>query len=147
MSMRPPAEMVLWLSTEDLQTWVREAPDKASYQQRLAIWLTHVKRLSAHRVAQSFCVLTPAVWRWVRQYNHQGPEGLHRAGRAGRRWAFLKWEQEQHFLEKRLQAAARGEVLTAKQLHRQLQKIAGRDVSLGYVYRLLGRHGWRKLGP
>jgi transposase len=92
-------------------------------------------------------VSTPAVWRWVQQYNHQGPEGLHRAGRGGRRWAFLKWEQEQRFLEKRLQAAARGEVLTAKQLHGQLQKITGREVSLGYVYRLLRRHGWRKLGP
>jgi transposase len=145
--MRPPAEIALWLSTEDMQTWVREAPDKASYQRRLAIWLTHVERLPAHRVAQSLCVSTPAVWRWVQQYNQQGPQGLHRAGRGGRRWAFLKWEQEQHFLEKRLQAAARGEVLTAKQLHGQLQKITGREVSLGYVYRLLRRHGWRKLGP
>lgn len=145
--MRPPAEIALWLSTEDMQTWVREAPDKASYQRRLAIWLTHVERLSAHRVGQSLCVSTPAVWRWVQQYNHQGPEGLHRTGRGGRRWAFLKWEQEQRFLEKRLQAAARGEVLTAKQLHGQLQKITGREVSLGYVYRLLRRHGWRKLGP
>ena len=54
--MRPPAEIALWLSTEDMQTWVREAPDKASYQRRLAIWLTHVERLSAHRVAQSLCV-------------------------------------------------------------------------------------------
>jgi transposase len=145
--MRPPAEIALWLSTEDMQTWVREAPDKASYQRRLAIWLTHVERLSAHRVAQSLCVSTPAVWRWVQQYNHQGPEGLHRAGRGGRRWSFLNWEQEQRFLGKRLQAAARGEVLTAKLLHGQLQKITGREVSLGYVYRLLRRHGWRKLGP
>jgi transposase len=77
----------------------------------------------------------------------QGLQGLHRAGRRGRRWVFLKWEQEQRFLEKQLQAAARGEVLTATQLHKQLQKITGREVSLGYVHRLLCRHGWRKLGP
>ena len=82
---------------------------------------------------------TPAVWRWVQQYNHQGTEGFHRDARGERRWAFLKWEQEQRFLEKWLQAAARGEVLTAKQLHGQLQKITGREVSLGYVYRLLRR--------
>lgn len=67
--MRPPAEIALWRSIEDMQTWVREAPDQASYQRRLAIWLTHVERLSAHRVAQSLCVSTPAVWRWVQQYN------------------------------------------------------------------------------
>jgi transposase len=83
MSMRPPAEMALWLSTEDLQTWVREAPDKTSYQQRLAIWLTHMKLLSALRVAQSFCVSTPAVWRWVRQYNHKELRGFIAPGAPG----------------------------------------------------------------
>ncbi len=145
--MRPPAQITQWLSTEDLQVWARAAPDKASYQRRLAIWLTHVERLPAHRVAQSLCVSTPAVWRWIKQFNSQGPEGLHRAGRGGRRWAFLSWEQEQRFLEKWLPAAARGELLTAKQLHGQLQKITGRKLSLGYVYRLLRRHRWRKLGP
>ena len=35
--MRPPAQIEPWLSPEDLQTWVREAPDKASYQRRRAI--------------------------------------------------------------------------------------------------------------
>jgi hypothetical protein len=50
-------------------------------------------------------------------------------------------------VEKRLQAESRGEGLTAKQIHGQVQKIAGRDVSLGYDNRLPGRHGWRKLGP
>src|SRR5260370_7870251 len=96
--MRPPAEIALWLSTEDMQAWVREAPDKASYQRRLAIWLTHVERLSAHRVAQSLCVSTPAVWRWVQQYNHQGPEGLHRAGRGGPPCALLNWGHEHPLL-------------------------------------------------
>ncbi len=92
-------KLALWLSTEEMQAWVRKARDKASYQRRLAIWLTEVERLSAHRVAQPLCVSTPAVWRWVQQFNRQGPEGLHRAGRGGRRWAFLKGEQEHRFLE------------------------------------------------
>jgi hypothetical protein len=57
--MRPPAEIALWLSTEAMLTCVREARDKASYQRRLAIWLTHAERLSARRVAQSLSVSTP----------------------------------------------------------------------------------------
>src|SRR5260370_28305097 len=112
--MRPPAEIALWLSTEDMQTWVREAPDKASYQRRLAIWLTHVERLAAHRVAQSLCVSTPAVWRWVQQYNHQGPEGLHRAGRGGRRLGFFKWGARQPLFEKQLPATTASEIPSAQ---------------------------------
>jgi transposase len=145
--MRLPAQIEPWLSTVDLQVWVREAPDKGAYQRRLAIGLTSVCRLPAHRVAESLCVSTQAVWLWIAQYNQQGPEGLRRTGRGGRRWAWLAWEQEERFLQARQEAAGRGQILTAPQLRAGLEKLTGRQVSLAYVYRLLHRHGWRKLGP
>jgi len=145
--MRPPARIVPWLSSEGLQVWVREAPDKSAYQRRLAIWLTAVGRFPAHRVAESLCVSKQAIWLWIAQYNQQGPEGLRRVGRGGRRWAWLSWEEEERFLEKRPQAARRGQILTAPQLRAELEKLTARHVSLAYVYRLLHRHGWRKLGP
>jgi transposase len=145
--MRLPARIEPWLSTEDLQVWVREAPDRSAYQRRLAIWLTEVCRLPAHRVAESLCVSKQAVWLWIAQFNRQGPEGLHRAGRGGRRWAWLSWEEEERFLEAQRQAASRGQILIAPQLRAGLEKLTGRRVSLAYVYRLLHRHGWRKLGP
>jgi transposase len=145
--MRLAAQIEPWLSTEDLQVWVREAPDKGAYQRRLAVWLTGVCRLPAHRVAESLCVSKQAVWLWIAQYNQQGPEGLQRRGRGGRRWAWLSWEEEERFLEKRQQAAGRGQILTAPQLRAELEKFTAHRVSLAYVYRLLHRHGWRKLGP
>lgn len=145
--MRPPASIYPWLSTEQMQAWVREAPDKPSYQRRLAVWLTHVGGLAAHAVAEFLCASKQAVWLWISQYNRQGPEGLDREGRGGRRWAYLSVAQEQALLESWQQQAAGGEVLTAKQLHARLEKAAGRKISLGYVYGLLHRHGWRKLGP
>lgn len=103
--MRLPARIEPWLSTEDLQVRVREAPDKSAYQPRLAIWLTGVCHLPAHRVAESLCVSKQALWLWITQYNRQGPEGLRRAGR---RWAWLSWEVEERFLQERQQAAAPG---------------------------------------
>jgi transposase len=145
--MRLAAQIESWLSTEDLQVWVREAADKGAYPRRLAIWLTAVCRLPAHRVAESLCVSKQAVWLWIAQYNQQGPEGLGRTGRGGRRWAWLAWEEEERFLEKRQQAAGRGQILTAQQLRAELERLTTHRVSLAYVYRLLHRHGWRKLGP
>ncbi len=145
--MRPPAQIEPWLDTEDLQTWVREAPDRASYQRRLAIWLTHVGRLAAHQVAEFLCASKQAVWLWIAQYNQRGPEGLQREGRGGRRWAYLTEKEEEAFLRQWLPRAAAGHVLTAPQLRSQLEKRLERRVSLGYVYGLLHRGGWRKLGP
>jgi hypothetical protein len=66
--MRPPAQIQPCLSTEALQVWVRDAPDKGACQRRLAIWLTDLCRLPAHRVAESLCVSKQAVWLWIAQF-------------------------------------------------------------------------------
>ena len=82
-----PARIEPWLSAEDRQVWAREAADKGAYQRRLAIWLTGVCRIPAHRVAELLCVSRQAVCLGIVQYNQHGPEGHPRTGCRGRRWA------------------------------------------------------------
>ena len=81
------------------------------------------------------------------QYNHRGPDGLGRAGRGGRRWSFLSLTDEQQFLDTWKTQAEQGRVITAQQIHADLCRRIGKVVSLAFVYRLLHRHQWRKLGP
>ena len=145
--MRKPAQVVGWLSDLELLEWVRESPDVGSYQKRLAIWLTVVGPFHAHQVATMLGVSTPSVWLWLGQYNKRGPNGLHRQGRGGRHRAFLSWEQEEALLRSLEKRARQGEVLTAKQLLPLIRREIGKEVCLGYVYALLKRHRWRKLGP
>lgn len=145
--MRGPARIGSWLSADELLVWVREAPDRETYQRRLAIWLTYIGPFHAHEVAQMLGVSKQAVWLWVGQYNKKGPEGLERSGRGGRRWSYLSWEKEEAILRSFLERAFRGEVLSAKELLPEISRVLGREVSLAYVYKLLHRHGWRKLGP
>ncbi|MGH9407304.1 MAG: winged helix-turn-helix domain-containing protein [Terriglobia bacterium] len=145
--MRRPAAIKPWLSSQDLQTWVREARDRNEYQKRLAIWLTFIGPYPAHHVATLLGISKQAVWLWLSEYNRRGPEGLERAGRGGRRWAFLSWEREEEFLASLQERAQQGKILTAPQIHAQLCQASGKKVSLAYVYRLLRRHRWRKLGP
>ena len=145
--MRPPARLKDWLDGREMAAWVEDAPTRAAYQKRLAIWLTHLGRFHAHEIAEMLLVSKQAVWLWVGQYNRKGPEGLARQGRGGRRWGFLSWAQEQQWLSEIEQRALRGEILTAKQLRPELCEATGRDVTLAYVYRLLHRHHWRKHTP
>jgi len=144
--MRPPAQIVPWLSEEELAIWVREAPSKDAYQKRLGIWFTHLRH-SAAEVADLLQISKPAVWLWVGQYNRGGPRGLFRKGRGGRRWSFLSWEDEEGLLQTWESRGIRGEILTVPQLVGEVEKAVGRSVSVDYVYRLLHRHRWRKLGP
>jgi len=145
--MRRPTQIEPWLNPDELLIWVREAPDRDSYQKRLAIWLTYLGPFHAHEVAQMLGVSRQAIWLWLGQYNRHGPSALARQGRGGRRWAFLTWEEEDSLLEMFRQQAARGDVVTAVSMWPEISKAVGREVSLAYVYKLLHRHGWRKLGP
>lgn len=144
--MRGPAQLNLLLSQEELAIWVREASTREAYQKRLAIWLTSLKR-SAPEIADLLQVSKQAVWLWVGQYNRHGPEGLSRKGRGGRRWSYLSWEAEEALLQSWEKRALHGEILTAPQLLPEVEKAVGKTVSLDYVYNLLHRHRWRKLGP
>jgi transposase len=136
-----------WLSDVEFLAWTQDAKTRPEYQRRLTVWLAYLERWPAHRIAKVLGVSVPAIWRWVGQYNRQGPDGLERAGRGGRRWAFLNLEQEHELLANLQEEAGHGRVLTAKQLLPRLCQVTGRKVSLDYVYSLLHRHGWRKLAP
>jgi len=142
--MRRPSSLSPWFTVEQLVAWVKEAPDKAAYQRRLAIWLTYAGPFAAHRVADLLAVSTQAVWKWVGEYNSLGPSGLGRKGRGGRRWGLMTLDQERAFLDKHLAKAESGHLPTARQLSSALSKKLGQKASIDYIYALLDRHQWRK---
>jgi transposase len=131
----------------ELLDWVRQADNRPDYQKRLVVWLTHVYHFPAHQIATMLGISKQAVWLWLGQYNRQGPGSLTRPGRGGRRWGFLSLDQEGELLAAFQEQAQSGKVLTARHLHARVSRAVGKEVSLGYVYRLLHRHRWRKLGP
>lgn len=145
--MRKPTQVKPWLSSDELLVWIRGAADRDSYQKRLAIWLTFIGPFHAHEVAGMLGVSTQAIWLWLGQYNKHGPSALDRQGRGGRRWAFLSFEEEEILLQPFRRRAAQGEIVTAKAMWPEISQTIGREVSLAFVYKLLHRHGWRKLGP
>jgi transposase len=145
--LRRPATLKPWLTEEGLLDWLRSAQKVDEYRRRLSIWLTHLGRWSAREISELSGVSVQAVWLWVGQYNRKGPGGLGRTGRGGRRWAFLSTADEQRFLAGWQEQAAQGRIITAKQMHADLCRRIGKPVSLAFVYRLLHRHQWRKLGP
>src|SRR3989339_1846202 len=98
--------------------WVNDAPTKDAYRHRLAIWLTHIGPFHAQRVADLLQISVQAVWLWLNQYNKQGPEGIEREGRGGRRWCFLSWSEEQELLQSFYLRAGKGEIINAKKIHK-----------------------------
>jgi transposase len=65
----------------------------------------------------------------------------------GRRRALLTVEEEEEFLAPWLQPAKEGGVLVVSPLRAALAQQLGRPVKASVIYRLLSRHGWRKVAP
>jgi len=65
----------------------------------------------------------------------------------GRRRQLLTFEQEKAFLEPWVVKAETGGVLVVPPIHAALEELLGHKIPASTVYRLLARHGWRKVEP
>ena len=65
----------------------------------------------------------------------------------GRRHAAMSLEEERRFLQPWAKLAAEGGMLVVSPLRAALAQHLGRPVAFSVVYRLLARHGWRKVAP
>jgi transposase len=65
----------------------------------------------------------------------------------GRRRAYMTPEEEEEFLRPWAEQAETGGVLIVPPIHKAFEERVGRRVQPATIYRLLGRHGWRKIAP
>ena len=65
----------------------------------------------------------------------------------GRRHGWMTLEEERAFLEPWLQLARAGSLLVVSPLRAALAQRVGHPVKASLIYRMLARHGWRKVAP
>ena len=65
----------------------------------------------------------------------------------GRRQSLLTEEEEAAFLKPWLRSAAAGNLVVVSPIRAALAQRLGQPVKPSVVYRLLARHGWRKVAP
>jgi transposase len=65
----------------------------------------------------------------------------------GRRQSLLTPEEEDAFLKPWLASAATGNLVVVSPLRAALAQRLGKPIKPSVVYRLLARHGWRKVAP
>ena len=65
----------------------------------------------------------------------------------GRRRQLLSMQEEETFLAEWSAKAEHGGVLVVPPMHAALEQRLGRQIAVSTVYRMLARHGWRKVEP
>ena len=81
-------------------------------------------------------------------FRKKRPAGPHPSRNwGGRRQSLLTPEEESAFLKPWLESAAAGNLVVVSPIRAALAQQLGQPVKPSVVYRLLARHGWRKVAP
>jgi transposase len=81
------------------------------------------------------------------EFIKHGVEALLEKPRGGRHRALLSFEEETAFLAQFGEMAVAGSILVVAEVRLALEQKLGKQVAESTVYRILHRHGWRKLVP
>ena len=133
-------------TAERMTVLMKQGSAKAPYQRVQCIWLT-TQGQTAEQIAHTLGWHASSVRRVQRRFGTEGEAALLGRPAGGRRHQYLTEAEEARLLEPFLAQAERGGVLVATAVKTAYEQAVGRRVPKSTVYRLLARHGWRKVTP
>ncbi len=134
-------------AVERLRAALEQAHSKTDFRRVQCLWLRASLGLNAQQVATAVGWHPSSVRRLQSRYLRQGDAILKGPGRGGRRHENLTLGAEQRLLEGFVGPAQQGGMLEVSPVKRAYERAVGHAVPKSTVYRMLARHGWRKLAP
>jgi len=144
--MRKPRELPEG-AVESLAKSLKQAQTKAEFQRVQCLWLRASLGLTADQVATAIGWHPNSVRKLQARYFKEGEAALKGGGRGGRYFQNLTLEEEKQLLREFLAQSERGGILEVSRVKAAYEKALGRKVPKSTVYRMLARHGWRKVVP
>jgi transposase len=135
------------LSVDEVKERMKRETRAFVRQRRWIIYNVLVAPREAQEISLHTGVSVTTVHRVIATYNRLGPGALETSGKGGRRYQYLTLQKEQAFLAPFFKQAECGEIATVAQIQHALEEQVGHEVDNSTIYRLLKRHGWRKLMP
>lgn len=135
------------LSLEEVKKRMTTEPRPLYRQRWLIIYNALVEPRKAEDIARHCGVSKASVHAVISSYNRLGVAAVETPGKGGRRSGYLSVEEETEFLAPFFARAQRGELATTAEIWRAFEERVGHQVDDSTIYRLLNRHGWRKLMP
>jgi transposase len=126
---------------------LKRAGSHAEYQRIQCVLIRATLGSSAAQIAQLLGWSTATVHVLHSRWAKEGEAIFELRGRGGRRHQYLSVEGEQALLAPFVERAEAGGMLSVGEIQQALEQQTGMQVAPSTVYRLLDRHGWRKVVP
>ena len=130
------------------QALVAQATDVSQLRAAQAILLPALAHMTLEQTATVLGVGRASVHRLQQRFREElKPTRPVQKPWGGRRRALMSLDEEKAFLQPWVEQARDAGVLVVSPLRAALAEKLGRKVTFSVVYRLLARHGWRKVAP
>ena len=134
-------------TVEALQARLKQAKTIAEFQRIQCVLLRAALDCTASEIAQVLGWATVTVHITHSRWAKEGESLFDLKGKGGRRHQNLTEQQEAEVLAPFFGQAGAGNVLKVADIQTAYEAQAGKAVPNSTVYRMLGRHGWRKVAP
>jgi transposase len=142
-----PAKQISERELNELEGLLKTAKSKADFQRVQCLWLRGALGMHSTQIAVAVGLKSGTVKRIQSEYFSKGISALIRKGRGGRHHEYLSVEEEKRLLAGFIEKSKAAGVLVVSEVKAAYEKAVGRTVPKSTVYRMLARHGWRKLVP
>ena len=126
---------------------LKRADTQAQYQRIQCVLIRATLGSSAAQIAQLLGWSTATVHVLHSRWASEGDAVFGVRGRGGRHRQHLSPDEEAALLAPFVERADAGGMLTVAEIARAYQKRSGKAVAPSTIYRMLERHGWRKVVP
>jgi transposase len=134
-------------SKERLSLLLKKSETKLEFQRIQCLWLRSSLGLSSQDIATAIGWNPSSVRRIQASYLKEGETALLVNDRGGRHRENMSIEEEKELLEPFFREAKKGKVLVVKEIKLSYEDKVGYKVAKSTIYRMLVRHGWRKISP
>lgn len=126
---------------------VKDPKSMREFRCAQAVLLPAIMGATLEQAATLLGVSRASVPRLRERFRRNVQEGGLPPSWGGRRRSLLSFGQEKEFLDPWAQQAKAGGILVVSVIRAALAQHLGRPIKPSVVYRLLERHGWRKVAP
>jgi transposase len=135
------------LTLEEVKEKMKEAKNTKQLQRWQIVYTALIQPRKAEEIATCVGVSKSLVQKVISRYNKGGIQTISIKIGGGRYNEYLTREEEEQFLAPFFKQAEQGELITTKTIYSAYEERLGHTVHETTIYRLLKRHGWRKLQP
>ena len=132
---------------ERLAERLKRAQSHSEYQRIQCVLIRATLGSTAAEIAQLLGWSTTTVHVMHSRWAKEGEAIFEVRTRGGRHHQYLTPQQESELLAPFVQRAQAGGMLTVTEVQQAYRERSGREVARSTIYRLLERHGWRKIVP